>query len=170
MTSQLRASHLAARFEALGVLAVAAYRAIPDSHLDWQPQPGSNSPSTLMLHMAGALRHYVGGQIGNTGYVRNRDKEFGEPSTRTETLAEFEQAMSEVQSTLAAVRTDDLANPATEPDYYETLGEDLVGALVHFSSHVGQMIWIAKAVAPDAMDESWMTAHHGSGVWSDQNQ
>jgi hypothetical protein len=37
-----------------------------------------NSPGNLALHLTGNLKHFIGAQLGNTGYVRNRDKEFAD--------------------------------------------------------------------------------------------
>ena len=36
----------------------------------------SNSTGTLVLHLVGNLKHFIGAVMGNTGYIRNRDAEF----------------------------------------------------------------------------------------------
>ena len=36
----------------------------------------SNSTGTLVLHLVGNLKHFIGAVIGNTGYIRNREAEF----------------------------------------------------------------------------------------------
>jgi hypothetical protein len=36
----------------------------------------SNSAGNLALHLIGNLNHFIGAVLGNTGYVRERDKEF----------------------------------------------------------------------------------------------
>ncbi|MFQ5535921.1 MAG: DinB family protein [Gemmatimonadota bacterium] len=36
-----------------------------------------NSAGTLALHLAGNLEHFVGAVLGGTGYVRDREEEFG---------------------------------------------------------------------------------------------
>lgn len=36
----------------------------------------SNSAGNLCLHLVGNLNHFIGAVLGNTGYVRNREKEF----------------------------------------------------------------------------------------------
>lgn len=35
-----------------------------------------NTSGNLTLHLIGNLNHFVGAQIGNTGYIRNREAEF----------------------------------------------------------------------------------------------
>ena len=37
-----------------------------------------NSPGTLALHVVGGLMHYIGATLGDSGYVRDRDREFRE--------------------------------------------------------------------------------------------
>jgi hypothetical protein len=37
-----------------------------------------NSSGNLCLHLCGNLQTYLGAMLGNSGYVRNRDKEFSE--------------------------------------------------------------------------------------------
>ncbi len=71
----------------------------PDDESLWQVAPGiANSAGTLVLHLAGNLRHFCGAVLGGTGYVRNRDAEF---STRGLSRAELE---SEVRSTIGDVK------------------------------------------------------------------
>ncbi len=51
----------------------------PDDASVWALPDGiANSTGTLALHLAGNLRHFVGGQLGGTGYVRDRDAEFAD--------------------------------------------------------------------------------------------
>ena len=43
----------------------------------WKIKEGiSNSAGNLTLHLLGNLNHFIGATLGNTGYVRERDKEF----------------------------------------------------------------------------------------------
>ena len=43
----------------------------------WQkPYPYGNSFGHLVLHLTGNLNYYIGAQIANTGYVRDRPREF----------------------------------------------------------------------------------------------
>ena len=51
--------------------------AYPDETRLWQTVPGmANTAGTLALHLVGNLRFFVGGTLGDTGYVRNRPAEF----------------------------------------------------------------------------------------------
>ncbi len=45
-----------------------------------------NSGGTLALHLIGNLKHFIGAQLGNTGYIRNRDKEFSDKNIPKEKI------------------------------------------------------------------------------------
>jgi hypothetical protein len=71
----------------------------PDDVSLWQTAPGiTNTAGNLALHVAGNLQHFIGGVLGGTGYIRDRELEF---SRRSGTRAEI---VAEIDATLAVVR------------------------------------------------------------------
>lgn len=49
----------------------------PDTPSLWLVKGGINNPAgNLCLHLCGNLQYYIGTILGNTGYVREREKEF----------------------------------------------------------------------------------------------
>src|SRR3989442_6478009 len=52
--------------------------ALSDEQLWRRPLEPSNSVGHLVLHLTGNLNHFVGAQLGHTGYVREREREFTE--------------------------------------------------------------------------------------------
>src|SRR3954447_11713730 len=76
--------------------------AYPEEHLIWRAVPGiPNSGGTLALHLAGNVQHYIGAQLGHTGYVRDRPAEFARRDVpRAELLEEVETARSVAVSVL----------------------------------------------------------------------
>ena len=51
--------------------------AYQDEALIWQATPGiTNSGGNLCLHLIGNLNTYIGKNLGNSGYIRDRDAEF----------------------------------------------------------------------------------------------
>jgi len=49
----------------------------------WQrPFPFGNSFGHLVLHLTGNLNYYIGAQMAKSGYVRDRAREFTDPSPR----------------------------------------------------------------------------------------
>jgi len=55
---------------------------LSDDQLWRRPFPYGNSVGHLLLHLTGNLSYYIGTQIAGTGYVRDRPKEFADPSRR----------------------------------------------------------------------------------------
>ena len=54
-----------------------------------KPTDPGNSAGHLVLHLTGNLSHYVGAQLGQTGYVRDREREFTDarPPAKADALA-----------------------------------------------------------------------------------
>jgi len=76
----------------------------------WQkPFSFGNSFGHLVLHLTGNLNYYIGAQIGNTGYVRDRPREFADssPPPKAETLKRFDKTVAIVLSTIRAQSTED---------------------------------------------------------------
>jgi hypothetical protein len=62
----------------------------------WQkPFPYGNSFGHLVLHLTGNLNYYVGAQIAQTGYIRDRPREFNDPNppSKDEALQRFDDAV-----------------------------------------------------------------------------
>jgi hypothetical protein len=79
--------------------------AFPDDAAVWNILPGvTNSAGNLSLHVAGNLQHFVGAMLGKTGYVRDRDAEFGRRAgTRAEVIEELQRARHVVETVLPAL-------------------------------------------------------------------
>ena len=119
---------------------VKAYR---DEGQLWQTVPGmANAGGTLVLHLAGNLRHFIGARLGGTGYVRDRAAEFSRRDVSVEDLLqEIEVARAEVARTLS--RLDDGSLPEVFPEVITDMrvdtGEYLIHLLTHFAYHLGQI-------------------------------
>src|SRR5579871_71098 len=61
---------------------------IPNAQFWQKPFSFGNSFGHLVLHLTGNLNYYIGAQIANTGYVRERAREFTEanPPAKEEAL------------------------------------------------------------------------------------
>lgn len=56
-----------------------------------------NTAGNLCLHLCGNLQHYIGKQLGDTDYIRNRDAEFSTKNLSREAL------LKEIDNTILAV-------------------------------------------------------------------
>jgi uncharacterized damage-inducible protein DinB len=106
--------------------------------------PG-NSVGHLVLHLAGNLNHFVGAQLGGTGYVRDRDREFNEarPPTKAEALAGLDRAVAVFRQVLTGLDPQQLAAPHAEARFGPVL-HALVHLVAHFALHRGQMSYIVR--------------------------
>lgn len=114
--------------------------AYPDDESVWAVAGSvENSAGTLALHVAGNLEHFIGAGLGGSGYVRDREAEFGERDvSRPEMVRRIRRCQAAVRATLEG-RSDAAllaAYPATLP---ASLGEDVSAAefLAHLTWHLG---------------------------------
>jgi uncharacterized damage-inducible protein DinB len=109
-------------------------------------EPG-NSIGHLILHLTGNLNHFVGGQLGKSGYVRDRDREFTEasPPSRSELLANLDTAVATFRQVVEGLSADDFAAPHPEVRFGNVF-KALQHLLAHFALHRGQMSYIVRLV------------------------
>jgi hypothetical protein len=126
----------------------------PADGLLWQAIPGCPNPGgNLVLHLVGNLRHFVGAQLGGTGYVRDREAEFSATGfSREQLLAGIESASTEVARTLAALDPAVLSEPFPLPSHQRSVvtGLWLVHLSTHLAFHLGQLDYHRRAVSGDA--------------------
>lgn len=109
-------------------------------------QPG-NSIGHLVLHLTGNLNHYVGGQLGGTGYVREREREFTETRTppKPEALSRLKEAVALFHRVIEGLSAEKLMAPHPETRFGPVL-QALVHLVAHFALHRGQMSYLARLV------------------------
>jgi hypothetical protein len=109
-------------------------------------QPG-NSVGHLVLHLTGNLNHRVGGLLGGTGYVRDREREFNETNvpTKAVALARLDEAVSIFRQVVEPLSGERLRAPYPE-GLYPTVLDGLIGLVAHFGLHRGQMSYVARLV------------------------
>jgi hypothetical protein len=128
--------------------------AYPDDASVWRPVPGLPNPGgTFVLHLAGNLRHFIGAQLGGTGYVRDRDAEFARRDVpRAALAAELDAAITEVDRALAALDARRLEEdyPLPIAGHIVRTDEYLVHLAAHAAYHLGQLDYHRRAATGDA--------------------
>jgi uncharacterized damage-inducible protein DinB len=102
----------------------------------------TNSAGNLTLHLIGNLRHFFGAVLGDTGYVRDRDKEFSDGGvSRAELIAGIDQAAADVKLTLEKLTADDLADiyPIEVFGHPMTTEYFVIHLVTHLNYHLGQI-------------------------------
>ncbi len=109
----------------------------------WEVRPGITNPGgNLALHLAGNLQYFLGNVLGKTGYVRNREAEFGNKDVpRAELLREIDNALAAVRTGMSKLTEADLAQPYPEPvaGVKSTTGAFLAHFATHLAYHLGQV-------------------------------
>ena len=105
-----------------------------------------NSGGNLSLHICGNLQHFIGNVLGDTGYVRNRDKEFADKTVSiADILKEIEATKKAVVKTLEAIPDSELDKEYTAFPAH-LLGKEhitkfyfLAHLIAHMDYHIGQI-------------------------------
>jgi hypothetical protein len=133
----------------------------PDDESPWAQVPGiANPAANLALHAAGNLQYFVGALLGNTGYRRNRDAEFGRRNgTRADLAAELERAESAVDRVLGALPPQRLAEPFPETlrGLQASTGTILLHLATHLAFHLGQAGYHRRALLADSRSSGAMS-------------
>jgi hypothetical protein len=106
-----------------------------------------NPAGNLCLHLVGNLNTYIGKQLGNTNYVRNRDAEFALKNIpKTELIDKVERTRLMIQEVLANIKNDDLQKiyPENVLGYEMTTGFFLIHLCAHLSYHLGQINYLRR--------------------------
>jgi hypothetical protein len=113
-----------------------------------KPTEPGNSFGHLVLHLTGNLSHFVGGQVGQTGYVRDREREFTEASvpSKDEALSRLDSAVATFRHVVEGLSAEQLTAPHPTERFGSVLNA-LVSVTSHFALHRGQMSYIARLAA-----------------------
>ena len=108
-----------------------------------------NSPGNLCLHVCGNLKHFVGSTLGNTGYVRERDKEFSLKNVPrndlidniSETLIIVKQVISELdENTFQNTYPINVFEKEMTTEYF------LIHLTTHLNYHLGQINYLRRFI------------------------
>ncbi|MDZ4844187.1 MAG: DinB family protein [Chitinophagales bacterium] len=122
-------------------------RLFPEDHL-WTVQGEiKNSAGTLALHLTGNLKHFIGAVLGNTGFVRQRDKEFSDKTISKETLlAGLDETAVIVKKTLSELTDEQVMQiyPLEKFKEASTTLFVLTHLTAHLNYHLGQVNYLRR--------------------------
>jgi uncharacterized damage-inducible protein DinB len=120
-----------------------------EAHL-WQTTGTiKNAAGNLCLHLVGNLNNYIGKNLGNLPYTRDRDAEFSRRGVPKQTLIEMvEETKQRVHASLTAMPTKQLDDTYVENvmGYEMTTRYFLMHLVAHLSYHLGQINYIRRAL------------------------
>lgn len=122
-------------------------QSLSERELWTKPLDPGNSVGHLILHLTGNLSHFVGAQLGGTGYVRDREREFTEanPPDKATALAGLDMAVATFRRVVEGLSAEQLQAPHPEKRF-GTVYRALLHLLTHFVLHRGQMSYIVRLV------------------------
>lgn len=125
---------------------------LEDEQLWYTPEGITNSAGNIILHVCGNLRHFIGGVLGGTGYVRDRESEFNTKNiSRQELLLELGRTIRDVGESMSKIELESL-----DEDYPLQVGGAtlskrifLIHLEAHLAFHVGQAGYLRRIVCQD---------------------
>lgn len=102
----------------------------------------TNSAGNLCLHLIGNLNTFIGAEIGGTGYVRQREREFGDKDIpRQKLLQMIEETKKVVASSLRKISDENLNEEYPIKVFNEktSTGYFLMHLTTHLTYHLGQI-------------------------------
>ncbi len=143
----------ASRYAELGSVVKEMAQSLDEEQFWRKPFTFGNSFGHLVLHLTGNLNYYIGAEIGKTGYVRDRPREFTETERRPkkDVMQRFDDAVKMVVKTIQEQKEEDWAKP------YSAKGEEDAGnrwllvlrCATHLHHHVGQMMYLKNQLATE---------------------
>lgn len=127
--------------------------ALPDDALWKRPNESSNSIGNLMLHLAGNIRQWIVGGIGQKDVTRDRSAEFAakEGGSKSDLFENLQRAVSEVDAILVQLTPKDLLQARVIQGRNTTVLDALYHVVEHFAMHTGQIVLMTKTFAPGAV-------------------
>jgi uncharacterized damage-inducible protein DinB len=112
-----------------------------------RPNAHSNSVGNLVLHLCGNARQWILHGLGGAPDHRQRQSEFDEqgPMPTAQLVALLDQLCVEMESVLAGLTPQSLAQPRQVQGFSENTVSVLVHVVEHFSYHTGQVSYYTKA-------------------------
>lgn len=110
----------------------------------------SNSAGNLCLHLIGNLNNFIGAILGNTDYVREREKEFSLKNIpRKDLIQSIEQTIPVVKESLCVLTTADFEKlfPLEVFGKPLTTGFMLLHLTTHLTYHLGQINYHRRLIA-----------------------
>ena len=109
----------------------------------------NNSAGNLCLHLVGNLNTYIGRELGNTGYLRNRELEFSlKDISKQELIQKVENTIEMINQTFDNFNKNLLENdyPILVFEHKTSIEYMMVHLATHLTYHLGQLNYHRRLV------------------------
>ncbi|HWY97843.1 MAG TPA: DUF1572 family protein [Bacteroidia bacterium] len=138
-------------------MAEAAMAQLSDEQISWAPSPESNSIAVIVKHLWGNMLSRWTNFLTTDGEKdsRDRDAEFEatDISTRTQLMEKWEEGWKCFIDCSNSLKPEDLDKVVKIRGEDHTVIQALQRQLAHYSSHIGQIVYLAKM----QKDKDWET-------------
>jgi uncharacterized damage-inducible protein DinB len=110
----------------------------------------ANSAGNLCLHLIGNINHFIGAQLGSTGYIRHRELEFSlKDVPRAELIEKIEATIAMIDSVLPQLSEEDVKKeyPLVVFESKMTTDYFLIHLVAHLDYHLGQINYHRRLLA-----------------------
>lgn len=110
----------------------------------------ANSAGNLCLHLCGNLQYYIGAVLGNSDYIRDREKEFSAKNLSAKELVVLIMATKEaIRATFPKLEGIDLEQPYPVKVFEEPVSTQyfLIHLAGHLNYHLGQVNYHRRLLA-----------------------
>ncbi|HEY6082567.1 MAG TPA: DUF1572 family protein [Chitinophagaceae bacterium] len=125
---------------------------VDDQQIHWKPEENSNSITIIVKHMSGNMLSRFSDFLTTDGEKpwRERDAEFEEENcSKAQLLAVWEKGWKCLMDTLNSLQEEDLSKTVYIREEPLPVVDALNRQLAHHAYHVGQIVYIAKALKAD---------------------
>jgi len=126
-----------------------ALETLPNDDLWWRPHAGVISFGTILLHLEGNVRQWILSGVGGAADARDRAAEFAaqDGPSGPELLQRLKATVEAAATVIESLDEAALAREHQIQGYDVSAADAIYHVVEHFSWHVGQAAWIAKARA-----------------------
>ncbi len=130
---------------------------LPESALNWQPDPNMNSIAVLIYHLTGAERFWIGDVVDQTPSGRDREAEFKVKNVGLDVLRNrLDENLKYIRGALEKLSLADLAETRLARDGQTvTVAWALLHAIEHSGIHRGHI---------EIMRQLWQDSQNTSGI------
>ncbi len=122
---------------------------LSDEELYWRPSEGDNSIAIIVNHLAGNMISRWTNFLTEDGEkaYRRRDREFDTPpKQRKKLLSLWDQGWTTLFDALSAIDDSNVNSQIRIRGEAHTIPEAINRQLAHYSSHVGQIVYLGKMI------------------------
>ena len=139
---------LAGELDALRQQIVDLVEPLSEEQFYRKPLEPGNSVGHLVLHLTGNLKHFAGARLGETGYVRDREREFTDanPPSKEVALANLAEAIAIYRKVIEGLSNEKFLEAPVAAHLGTTIAGAMVRLVSHFALHRGQISYISRLV------------------------